>query len=613
MNRIHGDVLGRRSRRLSAFSGLALGIVLVLITASLALADDLVVDGDGLVPVTSSALNLGSICAGNSASGDALLAIRRTGQGNPLHNVFANGTTATITAGAPSGDATVSTAFTDNSVTVPADWAGSRNNTMTSDTATSQVTVTASGAGAKSASVVYTATGQRASDNTDLTKTATLTINWTVIVCDSTPPEASPTQSPAANTAGWNNTDVTVNWDWSDNTGGSGTNTSACTMSSTSTGEGEITLNATCKDNANNQGSASYTVKVDKTAPTINGSAWPAPNGNGWYKADVAVTFTCDDGLSGSGIDSCGPDATLSSEGAGQSVTGTAVDNAGNSAWTEVGPLNIDKTNPSVTASAAPPANGHGWNNSAVTISFNGEDLGGSGVDACAAPVVVSTEGAGQTGTGECTDLAGNTGSASATVNIDLTAPSVSLVGGPVDGASYPWAYVPAEPTCTASDALSDIDGTCVVSGYSTAVGTHTVTATAKDKAGNSASTSATYTVAAWSAYGFYRPVDMGFLNTVKGGATVPLKFQVLAAYTEMTDTWVVKSMQAVMLPSCNSSESTAPVEELSPAGSALLRYDATAGHFIFNWKTPKNPGKCYKVTLTLQDGTQISTNFRLS
>ncbi len=37
---------------------------------------------------------------------------------------------------------------------------------------------------------------------------------------------------------------------------------------------------------------------------------------------------------------------------------------------------------------------------------------------------------------------------------------------------------------------------------------------------------------------GFYAPVDVnGVLNTVKGGSTVPLKFEVFAGSTELTDT----------------------------------------------------------------------------
>lgn len=86
---------------------------------------------------------------------------------------------------------------------------------------------------------------------------------------ESVPPTASPSQSPAANPNGWSNSDVTVDWNWADNDG-SGIDPANCTGASTSSGEGEQTLSASCADLAGNQGSASYTVKVDKTAPSVS-------------------------------------------------------------------------------------------------------------------------------------------------------------------------------------------------------------------------------------------------------------------------------------------------------------------------------------------------------
>lgn len=84
----------------------------------------------------------------------------------------------------------------------------------------------------------------------------------------------------------------------------------------------------------------------DVTPPTIDSSRNPATNAQGWNNTSVTVTFSCSDGQSG--IQSCTPATTLSAEGAGQSVTGTAVDNAGNAASATVGDMNIDLTPPSV-------------------------------------------------------------------------------------------------------------------------------------------------------------------------------------------------------------------------------------------------------------------------
>jgi hypothetical protein len=80
---------------------------------------------------------------------------------------------------------------------------------------------------------------------------------------ESTAPLANPSQSPAANSAGWNDGDVAVSWNWADNPGGSGIDPANCTQTSSFSGEGQQTLSASCADLAGNQGSATYSVKVD--------------------------------------------------------------------------------------------------------------------------------------------------------------------------------------------------------------------------------------------------------------------------------------------------------------------------------------------------------------
>ena len=92
--------------------------------------------------------------------------------------------------------------------------------------------------------------------------------------CDTTGPVANPTLSPAPNAAGWNNTNVTVNWNWSDDP--SGIVNGSCETSSTSNlGVGTQTLTAFCVDEAGNQSQASYTVKVDRAQPLIKATVSP--------------------------------------------------------------------------------------------------------------------------------------------------------------------------------------------------------------------------------------------------------------------------------------------------------------------------------------------------
>jgi len=236
-----------------------------------------------------------------------------------------------------------------------------------------------------------------------------------------------------------------------------------------------------------------------------------------------------------------------------------------------------------------------------------------SGIASCS-PDSPLGEGANQSVTGTAVDNAGNSAEDTVSnINIDKTAPTVALVGGPADGGTYYFGFVPAAPTCSASDALSGLEGSCAVQGYSTAIGEHTVTATAADKAGNSSSSTVSYTVEAWTLNGFYQPVDMNkVLNVVKGGSTVPMKFNVFAGPTELTDQSVVKSFTQNKI-ACNAFDLgiTDPIE-VTTTGGTSLRYDTTGGQFIQNWKTPTGTGTCYKVTMTTQDGSSLDAFFKL-
>jgi hypothetical protein len=151
----------------------------------------------------------------------------------------------------------------------------------------------------------------------------------------------------------------------------------------------------------------------------------------------------------------------------------------------------------------------------------------------------------------------------------------------------------------------------CVVTGGGNAIGTHTYTATATDNAGNTSTGTMTYEVLAWTLKGFYSPVDMsGVWNTVKGGSTVPLKFEVFAAQ-ELTSTSAIKSFMQKTV-SCPGSSAAVDEIEVTSTGGTSLRYDTTGGQFIQNWQTPKKPGTCYTVTMTTQDDSKISANFML-
>lgn len=284
----------------------------------------------------------------------------------------------------------------------------------------------------------------------------------------------------------------------------------------------------------------------------------------------------------------------------------------------------VDLHNPTISHTLSAVPNVNGWFKDDVTVTFVCADEPGSGIKSCLvdgtdSPSVTLGEGADQSVTGTATDWSIRTAHDTVSgINIDKTAPTVSLTGPA--GQYYYGDSLPAT-TCDATDALSGIDGNCSVmrtredgaaAGDGTAVGTYTVTATASDKAGNTTTQTQSYTVLAWTPLGFYRPVDMDDVNTVKAGSTVPLKFEVFVGATELTSTSVVRSFTVTRYtvnPSADGEE--VPISEMA-TGATNLRYDATGGQFVQNWKTPKTPGVSYKVTVTLQDGSTITALFRL-
>src|SRR5262249_45259469 len=102
--------------------------------------------------------------------------------------------------------------------------------------------------------------------------------------------------------------------------------------------------------------------------------------------------------------------------------------------------------------------------------------------------------------------------------------------------------------------------------------------------------------IGSWSLTGFYQPVTMGdwVLNTVKGGSTVPLKFNVYQGpgnTNERTDVAAVKKFVVEVAP-CTSGTIQDEVDFVTTGGTTL-RYDTTALQFIQNWQTPRTPGAC--------------------
>ncbi len=166
-------------------------------------------------------------------------------------------------------------------------------------------------------------------------------------------------------------------------------------------------------------------VGVDTDAPTISGTIAPAPPASGWLNTSAVVSFACDDATSG--VASCPAPVTVDTEGANQVVTGTAVDHAGNRASQSI-TVSIDKTAPTIQATATPQPNAAGWNTAPVTVSFACAD-GLSGIASCPPPITVSTPGT-RTITGVAVDQAGNQISTIKTVKLATSTFTLRNYGG---------------------------------------------------------------------------------------------------------------------------------------------------------------------------------------
>jgi hypothetical protein len=163
-------------------------------------------------------------------------------------------------------------------------------------------------------------------------------------------------------------------------------------------------------------------LKIDADPPATAAISNRAPNGGGWYRTPVAISWSGTDATSG--IASCrptlnyaGPDTT------GTTVVGNCTDNAGNTSSAATS-LRYDSTPPVTDAASAPAPNAAGWFRSPLSIGWSGSDVT-SGIAACRRSLAYS--GPDTTGTmvsGSCTDNAGNSSTGGFLVKYDTTPPS---------------------------------------------------------------------------------------------------------------------------------------------------------------------------------------------
>lgn len=379
-------------------------------------------------------------------------------------------------------------------------------------------------------------------------------------------------------------------------------------------------VKATRTDNTSDSATSSNITLIvnpppDTTPPVITPNISGTLGNNDWYVSDVTVSWSVSDPESGIASSNGCNTTNITSDTAGMTLTCSATNGAGMSNSKSV-TIKRDATPPTINASRTPSPNSNGWNNTDVTVTFTCSDTL-SGIDTCPSDVTVSTEGNNQSVSGTAYDKAGNSATVTVSnINIDKTPPTVSIQGIS-DGQQFDFGDTLPSVTCNATDNLSGIDGICTISQpLPTTVGTHTITATATDKAGNSKTTSIHYKIVGWTIKGFYQPVDNpNAVNTVKAGSTVPLKFEVFKtlAGVELTETSIIVQPLKAQKINCTTLDGNPSDEiELTATGGTSLRYDTTSGQFIYNWKTPTQSNTCWKVTVSTIDGSSIYAYFKL-
>jgi hypothetical protein len=197
------------------------------------------------------------------------------------------------------------------------------------------------------------------------------------------------------------------------------------------------------------------TIKRDATPPVATEiTAQRSPDANGWYNHGVGVSVAGSDATSG--IASCtsvtysGPDSSSAS------VAGRCTDNAGNVSPSKTLSFQYDATPPSVSPAPARAADANGWYNHAVDVAFQGSDSV-SGIDSCTSGSYSGPDNGSAGVAGTCRDKAGNTATATFSLQYDATPPAVTAATPDRQPDANGWYNHGLTVTYTGTDAASGI------------------------------------------------------------------------------------------------------------------------------------------------------------
>jgi hypothetical protein len=231
-----------------------------------------------------------------------------------------------------------------------------------------------------------------------------------------------------------------------------------------------------------------YSARADYTGPVITPTVTSAGSANGWHRSDVTVSFTVTD-----------PESFVSSrtgcdtrlvQTEGTTVVTCEAASLGGASTLSVS-VRRDTTPPTVNwTTPTPAANAAGWYSVSPSYGFTAADAL-SGVNATSGTAPVMGEGANLRAHVLVADVAGNEAEyLSPGVNVDRTAPSLTFLYSALANANGWWrSSVNVTPWCV--DPLSGV-ADCGAEQLLTTEGTHVVTRSISDRAGNSTTASST-------------------------------------------------------------------------------------------------------------------------
>jgi hypothetical protein len=301
---------------------------------------------------------------------------------------------------------------------------------------------------------------------------------------DATAPDVTASPDRAPDHGGWYNHAVHVSYTGTDATSG----IAACALPTTYLAPDLAAATATgsCSDAAGNVSGASLGFNYDSTAPDVSALVSRAPDSNGWYNHQLAVSFAGTDSTSG-GVACDAPVSYTGPDSGSATLSGACRDAAGNVGAHGVG-FAFDATAPAASVVLSRSADHNGWYNHPVGVSLSGSDTVSGGVLCTAASTFGGPDSAAARVGGTCTDAAGNPAAVTTGLSFDATPPTVDAAPshGPNEEGWYNAAF---GVSFGGTDALSGVESCSSPVTYGGPdVAAVTLSGTCTDRAGNSAS-----------------------------------------------------------------------------------------------------------------------------